>query len=116
VPHADVGWASALPLLVAGLRSGAVISPNLTLALSQVPVKNAGTADGMLRTFQRIGSAIGIAGVGAVFFSHVGRGSSDWTTAVVIAILVCAAITVAALGLALADVAVVIDSGIILVT
>jgi EmrB/QacA subfamily drug resistance transporter len=102
-PQSSVGWASAAPLLVAGLGSGVVISPNITLALSQVPVADAGTAGGMLQTFQRIGSAIGIAGVGAVFFSHVGGRHTDWTSAVVTSLVLCSAITLLALALALAD-------------
>jgi len=64
-----IGWALALPLLVAGLGSGFVIAPNITLTLDDVPVEHAGTAGGVLQTGQRMGTAAGIALVGAVFFA-----------------------------------------------
>ena len=65
------GWWAAVPLLVAGLGSGMVISPNITLTLAEVPVRRAGTAGGVLQTGQRIGTAAGIALVGTVFFAHL---------------------------------------------
>jgi len=64
-----LGRALAAPLLVAGLGSGIVISPNVTLTLADVPVPRAGTAGGLLQTGQRIGTAAGIALIGAVYFS-----------------------------------------------
>ncbi len=69
VPGRDSPLATAAPLLIAGIGSGLVITPNQTLTLSEVPVAQAGSAAGMLQTGQRTGSAIGIAGVGSVFFS-----------------------------------------------
>jgi EmrB/QacA subfamily drug resistance transporter len=101
----STGLVIALPLLVAGLGSGAAISPNVTLTLSEVPVEQAGTAGGVLQTFQRIGAAVGIATVGTIFFRHVGAsgGRPDWTGALVVALLVCAA------GVALAFVVAVVD-------
>lgn len=103
--HGDaVGWATALPLMVAGIGSGAVISPNLTLTLSEVPVKQAGTASGILQTGQRIGGAAGIAGVGSLFFSRLGAGHGDWGSALATALLLCIGLTALALLLALADV------------
>ncbi|OKJ05672.1 MFS transporter [Kitasatospora sp. CB01950] len=66
-----VGWATALPLLIAGLGSGLVVSPNQALTLNEVPVARAGSAGGVLQTAQRIGSAAGIATVGATFFGHL---------------------------------------------
>jgi MFS family permease len=100
----------ALPLLVAGIGSGAVIAPNVTLTLSEVPVEQAGAASGVLQTFQRIGAAVGIAVVGTVFFAHVGSGSAsagsapDWTGALVLALSICAGAVAVAVAVALADV------------
>ncbi|MEU1303408.1 MFS transporter [Streptomyces shenzhenensis] len=71
VPGPGVGWAAALPLLVAGVGSGLTVSPNTTLTLARVPVRRAGAAGGVLQTGQRIGSAAGIAAVGAVYFAHL---------------------------------------------
>ncbi len=69
-----VGWRLAPSLLVAGLGSGLVISPNITLTLAEVPVERAGTAGGVLTTGQRIGTATGIAVLGAVFFGAASSG------------------------------------------
>jgi hypothetical protein len=51
-----------------------VISPNTTLTLAEAPVRGAGSAGGVLQTSQRVGSALGIAVVGAVFFAVLGDG------------------------------------------
>lgn len=69
VDSSALGWWLAGPLLVAGIGSGLVISPNITLTVDQVPVERAGTAGGLLQTGQRIGTAAGIALVGAVFYA-----------------------------------------------
>ncbi len=92
-----------IPLVVAGIGSGAVISPNLTLTLSEVPVAEAGTAGGILQTGQRLGSAIGIAAVGSLFFSRLAATKGDWGSALATALLLCSGLTVLALVLALID-------------
>jgi predicted MFS family arabinose efflux permease len=61
VPGRGAGWADALPLLLAGIGSGLVISPNQTLTLVEVPKERGGSAGAVLQTGQRIGTAIGIA-------------------------------------------------------
>ncbi|WP_244963025.1 MFS transporter [Nocardioides dongkuii] len=64
VPGRGVGelwWALVPLLLVAGLGGGAVVSPNFTLTLADVPPRMGGAAGGALQTGQRIGSAIGAA-------------------------------------------------------
>lgn len=59
---AGLSWlAIALPLLVAGLGGGAVVSPNITLSLAEVPTRMGGAAGGALQTGQRIGAAVGAA-------------------------------------------------------
>ncbi|GAA1247326.1 MFS transporter [Kitasatospora nipponensis] len=77
----SVGWTTLAPLLVAGIGSGLVIAPNQTLTLSEVPVARAGSAGGVLQTAQRIGSAVGVAAVGSVFFSSVAAHGDDWAGA-----------------------------------
>ncbi|HEU5484003.1 MAG TPA: MFS transporter [Microlunatus sp.] len=58
----DFAWPMlAIPLLVAGLGGGAVISPNQTLSLMDVPPQMGGAAGAALQTGQRIGSALGAA-------------------------------------------------------
>ncbi len=99
-----VGLLLAVPLALGGFGSGLVISPNMTLTLTEVPVHRAGTAGGVLGTGQRIGTAAGIAGVGAVLFSTLSARQGDWTAAAQAGMrvalgLVCLALLVAALDL-----------------
>ncbi|MFM6849319.1 MAG: MFS transporter [Terrabacter sp.] len=97
----DLGWRLAAPLLVAGIGSGLVISPNITLAVDGVPVDRAGTAGGLLQTGQRIGTAMGIALVGAVFYAGAaGSGGPDASGALkVCAVLVTVALAASAVDL-----------------
>jgi len=98
-----VGWAICPSLLVAGIGSGLVISPNITLTLAEVPVERAGSAGGVLQTGQRIGSAVGIAVVGAVFFDTLVAQHGDWTAAVRAGLWVSVAVVAVALAIALTD-------------
>ncbi|WP_308252097.1 MFS transporter [Pseudonocardia sp. KRD291] len=99
----QVGWAIAGPLLVAGLGSGLVIAPNQTLALQDVPAREGGTAAGVLQTGQRIGSAVGISAVGAVFFGRLAADRGDWTSAISTGLVVTVGLVVLALLVGVAD-------------
>ncbi|MEU3526334.1 MFS transporter [Streptomyces sp. NPDC038707] len=102
VPGPNLGWASALPLLVGGIGSGLTVSPNTTLTLTRVPVQRAGAAGGVLQTGQRVGSAAGIAVVGSVYFAHLANhGRTD--TAMQLGLLSAVGIILVALLLAVAD-------------
>lgn len=69
VPAADLtNWALLLPLLVAGVGSGLFIAPNAQFIVATVDPQEAGAASGVIGTMQRLGSAIGIAVIGSVFF------------------------------------------------
>jgi EmrB/QacA subfamily drug resistance transporter len=102
-PSHDVALWTALPLLIAGLGGGLVISPNLTLTLSQVPVERAGSAGGLLQTGQRIGSAAGIAITGSIFYSQLAASHGDFASAFRHGIISIAVFAAAALALVLAD-------------
>ena len=104
-PGHEVGWYTALPLLIAGLGSGLVISPNQTLSLSQVPVPRAGSAGGALQTAQRIGSSAGIAITGSVFYSGLTGGHGDYASAFRAGVVSIGCFVAGALVLALADAA-----------
>jgi EmrB/QacA subfamily drug resistance transporter len=96
VPGRGVGLATALPLLVAGMGSGLVISPNQAIALSEVPPAGGGSAAGVLQTGQRLGSSIGIAAAGSTFFGSLAGG---WPTAFrhgLMVVLLCVGIALAA--------------------
>ncbi|GAA4737171.1 MFS transporter [Amnibacterium soli] len=68
-PPALVPWLMAAGLLVAGAGGGSVVSPNQTLTLSEVPVAEGGVAGSVAQVGQRVGTAIGVAGASAVFFT-----------------------------------------------
>jgi EmrB/QacA subfamily drug resistance transporter len=102
-PGADVALWTAIPLLVAGLGGGLVISPNQTLSLSEVPVRRAGSAGAVLQTGQRIGSAAGIAVTGSVFYGKLAASHGDFATAFRHGLVGICAFVAAALALALAD-------------
>ena len=96
----SVAFSTALPLLFAGFGSGLVISPNQTVTLSEVPVTRAGIAGAVQQTGQRIGTAAGIALVGAVFFARLSATGSESrafidATAITIALIVVALIVAA---------------------
>ncbi|WP_052427976.1 MFS transporter [Actinopolyspora erythraea] len=73
------GLVTALPLLVGGVGSGMVISPNQTVTLSEVDVARGGTAAGVQQTGQRIGTAIGTATASGLFFAAL---PGDYDTAI----------------------------------
>jgi MFS family permease len=73
-PGTMAALAFAVPLFFTGLGSGAVITPNQTLTLSDVDPVTGSTAGGVLQTAQRIGSSIGQAVIGATFFAALPAG------------------------------------------
>lgn len=102
-PGPWAGWAVALPLLVAGMGSGLVISPNQTVTLSEIDPAAGGTAAGVQQTGQRIGSSLGIAAASGVFFYALGTGG--YTTAITHGLWVSVAFVAAALVVAVVDLA-----------
>jgi len=97
-----IGWAIAVPLTVAGVGSGLVIAPNRTLTLADVPVHRGGVAAGVLQVGQRIGAALGIASVGAVFFSVQAQAGS-WAHGLQWSLGAAICFVVVALALGIAD-------------
>jgi EmrB/QacA subfamily drug resistance transporter len=62
-------WHLALPLMLCGFGLGVGISPMFQTVLTTVPPRDAGSGSGALQSFQQIGSAVGIAINGQIFFS-----------------------------------------------
>ena len=70
--EADSSWTVMLPALVlAGLGMGAFNPSRAALAIGITEPARAGVASGINETFQQVGVAIGIAGVGALFEHRV---------------------------------------------
>jgi len=101
VPTHHLWWAVMLTVALAGLGSGAVVSPNQVLTLSQIPVSIGGVAGGVLQTGQRIGSAVGVAVTLSIFF--LGRTTREPATAAANALLISLSMTMLALGVAVID-------------
>jgi EmrB/QacA subfamily drug resistance transporter len=68
--------------LISGFGLGTVIAPLLNIILAGVPPRDAGSASGVLTTFQQLGGAIGVAVVGVVFFGLLSSRASDAVTTV----------------------------------
>jgi len=81
-------WAVAPTLLVAGVGSGLVISPNITMSLRNVPVSMAGAAGGALQTGQRVGGAVGTALLPGLYYVVL---AATHRNSVAVMVSVCAA-------------------------
>lgn len=68
VPDPLMPWAVAAAMTLAGAGGGAVISPNQTLMLEDIPVSQGGLAGSLAQVGQRIGTAIGLAAALSTFF------------------------------------------------
>lgn len=68
IPDPFMPWAVAVAMTLAGAGGGAVISPNQTLMLEDIPVHQGGLAGSLAQVGQRIGTAIGLAAALSVFF------------------------------------------------
>ncbi|GLZ36856.1 MFS transporter [Actinokineospora sp. NBRC 105648] len=98
----SVGLWMALPMAVAGVGGGAVISPNTTLTLSCVPNRMAGVAGGVLQTGQRIGTAVGTATLATIFHAVL-AGSAQYQRALAVALFAAVGLILVALLLAVRD-------------
>ncbi|MFF6995298.1 MFS transporter [Streptomyces sp. NPDC008313] len=86
VPADHASWLAAPALLVGGLGSGCVISPNITMTLRDVPVRMAGAAGGALQTGQRLGGAVGTAALPGLFYVVLKATHGDYHVAVGVAV------------------------------
>ena len=102
-------WVIAGCMTLAGAGGGAVIAPNQTLTLADVPLTSAGVAGSIGQVGQRVGTAVGIAAATAAFYAtiYAERGEAGRVTifqdAFLHAALVIVGFVVAALALALVD-------------
>lgn len=64
-------WVIAAFMALAGAGGGAVIAPNQTLTLADVPLTSAGVAGSIGQVGQRAGTAVGIAAATAAFYATI---------------------------------------------
>ncbi len=72
-PASWTPWAIAAVMLVGGFAGGLVISPNQTLTLADIPVRQGGVAGSIGQLGQRVGTAVGTAVALALFYATVYR-------------------------------------------
>lgn len=65
-------WHFIPSLTMAGLGMGCVVAPIFAFILAEVPIRDAGSASGIVNTVQQIGGAIGVAVIGVIFFGLLG--------------------------------------------
>ncbi|MGW4773795.1 MFS transporter [Nocardia sp. NPDC004278] len=75
-------WQMVIPLIITGAGFGMVVAPTIDLMLGQVPARAAGAASGLLNTGQQLGTALGVALVGVVFFGQLDHDSARGVEAV----------------------------------
>lgn len=85
------------PMLVGGLGMGAVFVPLFDIVLAGVEPQEMGSASGVLQAVNSLGMSLGVAGIGALFFTLLGRArlhdfvsAAQWTALVTTALLGCA--------------------------
>lgn len=105
VPLPAQPYAVLTAMATAGIGSGLIISPNQALTLNEVPGKSAGIAAALLQTFQRLGTAIGLAVVTTVYFRTLATygGYDKSGMALAMAALIIAALTLLAFASSVAD-------------
>jgi EmrB/QacA subfamily drug resistance transporter len=81
---ADAPLALAIPLAVAGAGCGLVISANQTLTLVDITRSTAGVAAGVYETGVRVGTALGTAVAGALYFGTLAGTHGDYHLAVAV--------------------------------
>ena len=94
----DVGSLELLgPMAVGGFGMGMVFVPLFDIVLAGVEPFQLGSASGVLQTVNSLGMALGVAGLGAVFFGLVGTGgahafvtAAEWTALLTVALLAVA--------------------------
>lgn len=82
-------WAVLPGLFVLGIG---LVTANVSLSnvsLSAAPIHVAGTASGIWSTAQQFGGALGVAGVGAIFFGSLGGGYTAAFTGGAVVVAVC---------------------------
>ena len=73
MPPETVVYGMAAAMLVAGAGAGFVVSPNQTIALSEVPTREGGLAGSIGQLGQRVGGAVGTAIALSLFYSTIYR-------------------------------------------
>lgn len=82
-------WALVPGLFVAGIGMGLVAPTLVDVSLREVDPADAGSASGVVATAGQVGGALGVAGIGAVFFSTLGAAGPAGSLHALGAVLYC---------------------------
>jgi MFS family permease len=66
------GWSLALPLFAYGLGMGMIFVPLFDVIMGDIADHEVGSASGVLESIQQLGSSLGVAALGTVFFTAAG--------------------------------------------
>jgi EmrB/QacA subfamily drug resistance transporter len=69
-------------LLISGFGFGCIVAPLQSVILSRINPVFAGSASGVLSTVQQVGSALGVALIGVIFFGQLSAGANAATAGV----------------------------------
>jgi MFS family permease len=84
-------------MIIGGIGMGMVFVPLFDIILADVPLPVIGSASGALQTINSLGMALGVAGLGAVFFSLLGghgqhaqvfSSAAQWTAVLTVGLLI----------------------------
>ncbi|WP_338751135.1 MFS transporter [Janibacter alittae] len=95
-------WWLLASLAFIGVGQGAVISPNQTLTLADIPLDYAGSSGAVMQTGQRIGTSIGIAVITSAAFATLGV-SGSWSVAIAVGFGLIGLVVLMALAFAFKD-------------
>ena len=104
VLHYAIGtseWWLLCTLGLLGSGQALIVSPNQTLTLSEVPLRYAGSAGGVLQTGQRVGTSIGIAVITGITFTVLA--ARGWLPAFVTGFVVILAVVATAAAVGVVD-------------
>ena len=62
-----------IPLMVMGVGQGMVLAPLIPMILASIQVQHAGVASGVLTTTMQVAGALGVAVIGIIFFTALGK-------------------------------------------
>lgn len=74
-------WEMIPSLILGGIGMGFIVAPVFNFVLVDVPIRHAGSASGVVSAVGQVGTAMGVALTGVVFFGRLAATDSDYVSA-----------------------------------
>ena len=74
-------WEMIPSLIVGGIGMGLIVAPVFNFVLVDVPIRHAGSASGVVSAVGQVGTAMGVALTGVVFFGRLAASAQDYVSA-----------------------------------